>query len=173
MRQKVALRCDWTVYECNNNNRTFRHHKIINLKQISSRREWTTILSKHASYTVPGSFYFILNPCFFHSPSLSLTHTSSLCFCKANTAQSERLHTSIQQTLQNKYQRTSFNSKQIAYACLNLFMVDWTIFSRSLYLSCMAWRCSFQVYSHFFSTLCYYRCTERFSITWINIDCCL
>lgn len=101
-----------------------------------------------------GLILFYSQSVFFSSFAISrtLSLSSSLCFCKANTAQSKRLHTSIQQTLQNKYQRTSFNSKQIAYACWNLFMVDWTIFSRSLFLSCMAWRCSFQVFSHFYST---------------------
>lgn len=120
MRQKVALQCDWTVYECNNNNRTFRHHKIINLKQIRSEGvwTWTTTLSKHALHTVPDSFYFTFN--------LAPLLWSPFSARTANTAKSKTIAHWHLANITNKYQRTSFNSKQIAYACLNLFMVDWT-----------------------------------------------
>lgn len=42
----------------------------------------------------------------------------------ANTAKSKTISHWHLANITNKYQRTSFNSKQIAYACLNLFMVD-------------------------------------------------
>lgn len=79
---------------------------------------------------------------------------------------------SIQTNIINKYQRTSFDGKQIAYACLNLFMADSTrdhLFSLSLTVSgylvfstltillvslssgvCL--RCAHFKHSHFFST---------------------
>lgn len=75
---------------------------------------------------------------------------------------------SIQTNNTNKYQRTSFDGKQIAYACLNLFMADWTrdhFFSLLLFFSpsaqhslciCSSWHVLTMYahfkHSHFFST---------------------